>query len=91
MRTEEMDEEVEWWMNAVGIVGHAARMIVFCLVGFFLAKAAYEYDANEAIGVDGALAKLAREPHGDLWLGAVAAGLIAYGVFCLFQARYRRV
>jgi hypothetical protein len=66
-------------------------MIVFCLVGFFLAKAAYEYDANEAIGVDGALAKLAREPHGDLWLGAVAAGLIAYGVFCLFQARYRRV
>jgi uncharacterized membrane protein YidH (DUF202 family) len=91
MRTEEMDEEVEWWMNAVGVVGHAARMVVFCLVGYFVAKAAYEYDPNEAIGVDGALAKLARQPHGGYWLGAVAAGLIAYGVFCLFQARYRRV
>lgn len=91
MRTEEMDREVEWWMNAVGVVGHVARMIVFCLVGFFVVKAAYEYDPNEAIGIDGALAKLARQPHGELWLGGVAAGLIAYGVFCLFQARYREV
>lgn len=75
----------------VGVVGHLARGIVFCLVGWFLLKTAWQYDPNEAVGVDGALRKVARSDNGHLWLGVVAAGLGAYGAFCIVQARYRRV
>ena len=40
---------------------------------------------------DGALQELATAPYGKWLLGIVAAGLFAYGVFCLIQARYREV
>jgi hypothetical protein len=88
---------VEWaeagrrWSRRTGLVGHMARGIVFGLVGIFLVKAALEYDPDEAIGIDGALQKLAAQAYGDALLGVVAAGLLAYGVFCLARARYREV
>lgn len=75
----------------IGVIGHAARGLVFLLVGFFIVRAAWEYDPKEAIGLDGALAKLAHAEYGSLLLGGVAAGLLAYALFCLVQARYRRV
>jgi hypothetical protein len=65
--------------------------VVFALAGVFIVRAAWEFDPKEAIGFDGALAKLANAEHGPLLLGAVAAGLFAYGLFCLVQARYREV
>ena len=61
------------------------------LVGWFFVKAAREYDAEEAIGLDGALRKVAQAEHGDLLLGCIAAGLVAYALFCVVQARYREV
>jgi hypothetical protein len=91
MKTEEMDEAGRRWIRRTGLVGHAARGIVFGLVGIFLVKAALEYDPDEAIGIDGALQKLASQAYGDALLGVVAAGLLAYGVFCLARARYREV
>ena len=45
------------------------------MVAAFLLKAAYDYKANEAIGLDGALAKLYNGAYGSWLLGAVAAGL----------------
>ena len=61
------------------------------LVAVFLLKAAYDYKANEAIGLDGALAKLYNGAYGSWLLGAVAAGLIAFSCFSLVEARYRRI
>jgi Domain of Unknown Function (DUF1206) len=75
----------------VGTVGHLARAVVFAMVAVFLLKAAYDYNANEAIGLDGALAKLYDGAYGSWLLGAVAAGLIAFCCFSLFEARYRRI
>jgi hypothetical protein len=91
LREHEMGDTEHGWTIAVGVAGHAARAIVFGLVGAFLVKAAVEYEPDEAIGIDGALRKLAQQPYGEVLLGAVAAGLIAYGVYCLVQARYREV
>ena len=91
MKTEEMDEAGRRWIRRTGLVGHVARGVVFGLVGIFLVKAALEYNPDEAIGVDGALQKLASQAYGDALLGVVAAGLLAYGVFCLARARYREV
>ncbi len=78
-------------VEALGIVGLVARGVVFGLVGGFLVKAALEYDPDEAIGLDGALAKLASASYGSLLLGLTAGGLVAYGLFCVVQARYRRI
>jgi hypothetical protein len=79
------------WYTAIGVFGHAARGVVFALAGVFIVRAAWEYDPQEAIGLDGALAKLANAEYGPLLLGATAAGLFAYGLFAIIQARYRRV
>jgi hypothetical protein len=66
-------------------------MVVFALIGIFVVKAAYDYNPREAIGLDGALQKLASQSYGSWLLGIVAAGLLAYAVFCFFEARYREV
>jgi hypothetical protein len=89
--TGDMDVGEKPAYRVLGFVGHGARAVVFALIGFFVLKTAWQYDPKEAIGLDGALRKLANEPHGAIWLGIVAAGLGAYGLFCLVQARYRRV
>jgi hypothetical protein len=91
LREHQLAEDVRGWVIAVGVVGHAARAVVFGLIGIFLVRAAWQYDPNEAIGVDGALRKLAQQTYGELWLGLVAAGLIAYALYCFVEARYRRV
>ena len=51
--------------------------------GFFLIKASIEYKANEAVGLDGALAKLYDGAYGSWLLGAVAAGLVAFAAFSI--------
>jgi hypothetical protein len=79
------------WLTTLGVVGHVARGVVFGLVGAFLVKAAWDYRANEAIGLDGALAKLYNGAYGSVLLGIVAAGLIAFAVFSLIEARYRKI
>jgi hypothetical protein len=43
------------------------------------------------VDLDGALAKLARQDYGEFLLAATAVGLLAYGVFCFAQAKYRDV
>ena len=90
-KTEEMSPGVRKWIGRIGTVGHLARAIVFALIGVFLVKAAIDYDPNKAVGLDGALAKLANQPYGSVLLGIVAAGLIAFALYSLSDARYRRI
>ena len=66
-------------------------MVVSCIVGWFLIKAALDFDPNAAVGIDGALAKLSHQSYGHFLLGVVAAGLIAFGVYSILDARYRRI
>jgi hypothetical protein len=91
LKTQEMSQGVERAAVGSGVLGHLARGVVFALVGVFLAKAAIEYDPSEAVGIDGALLKLVQHDQGPLLLGLVAAGLIAYALYCLVEARYRKI
>ena len=91
LKEQEMEKEERDSYSVIGILGHLARALLFGLAGWFLVKAAWEYDPKEAIGLDGALRKLASAEYGELLLGCTAAGLLAYGLFCLVQARYREV
>jgi hypothetical protein len=75
----------------VGRIGLTARAIVFALVGYFLARTAIEFNPNNAVGIDGALARLHHQPFGPWALGFVAAGLLTFAGFSLLEARYRRL
>ena len=66
-------------------------MIVFGLIGVFLIAAAVDYNPHKAVGLDGALAKLSHQAYGSVLLGVVAAGLLAFAVYSLSDARYRRI
>jgi hypothetical protein len=86
-----IDDAALRWGTRAGVVGLLARMVVFVLIGAFAIKAAVEYDPKDAVGLDGALQKLAHTSYGPALLGVTAAGLVAYGIFCLVEARYRDV
>jgi hypothetical protein len=90
-RTGEMGGAERKWGGRAGVVGHVARFVVFGLTGFFVTKAAIDYNPKEAIGLDGALQKLAHASYGPYLLGVTAFGLVCYGIYCLVDARYRDV
>lgn len=80
--------EARTWVIRFGRAGIAARGVVFGLLGYMFGRAAMEADASEADGVEGVLESMRDQP----WLlGLVALGLIAYGLFNLVRARYRRI
>ena len=84
-----MSSAAKTWGGRAGVIGHVARFVVFTLIGAFAIKAAADYNPKDAVGLDGALQKLAHQSYGSYLLGLTAAGLIAYAIFCFFDARYR--
>ena len=90
-RKGEMSEAERKWGGRAGVAGHLARAVVFGLIGVFVTKAAIDFKPKNAIGLDGALQKLADTSYGPYLLGLTAAGLLCYGLFCLVDARYRDV
>jgi hypothetical protein len=90
-KTEEMGPRVEQGYTVLGMFGHFARAVIFALIGYGLIKAAIDYDAQKAVGLDGALRKLAHASYGPVLLGLVAAGLIGFAAYSLADARYRKV
>ena len=75
----------------VASVGLAGHMVVFALVGFFLAKSALQFDQSEPVGLDESLHRIAGESWGTLALLILAVGLAGYAVFCFLEAKLRRM
>lgn len=90
-KTEQMDPSEHRAFLWVGRVGLSARSVVFGLVGYFLVRTAIDFKAGQAVGVNGALARLQHEPLGAWLLGLAAAGLLTFAVYSLLEARYRRL
>jgi hypothetical protein len=55
----------------------------------FAVKAAVDYNPKDAVGLDGALQRLAHQSYGPALLALTAAGLVAYAIYCFVDARYR--
>jgi hypothetical protein len=72
------------WAKWSGRLGYAARGVVFVISGAFIIKAGLDSRASDAGGMAEALAWL--ESPADL---LVAAGLFAFGLFSLIEARFR--
>ncbi|HEX3978361.1 MAG TPA: DUF1206 domain-containing protein [Solirubrobacteraceae bacterium] len=90
-RTDRMGQGTQTTFTALGVVGHVARAVTFLLIGYGLIKAAFDYSARSAVGLDGALQKLAHTAAGPLLLGIVALGFIAFALYSIVDARYHRV
>jgi hypothetical protein len=90
-KTGEMSESVRKAYTALGVFGHVARAVVFALIGYGLIKAALDYNAKEAIGLDGALRELADASYGPVLLALVAIGLTGFALYSMADARYRKV
>jgi hypothetical protein len=71
-----------------GRAGYTARGIVFILIGASFVAAGLHSNPSEVDGVDRALKGLGGLPYGEFILGAVAAGLLAFGLFRMLTARF---
>jgi hypothetical protein len=75
----------------LGQGGYIAKGVAFAIVGLLLLDAAITLDPGKSRGLDAALRTLVAQPFGAFLLILVAVGFVAFGVYCFFQARYRKV
>ena len=90
-KTEEMSPGMKRWIARIGTVGHLARMVVFGLVGIFLIKAAVDFARAPRSASTARSRSSCTSRYGSYLLGIVAAGLIAFALYSLSDARYRRI
>lgn len=74
----------------LGRVGYGLRSLAYVLVGGLLASAGLSGEEERAEGLSGALQRTAEAGWGRVLLFAVAVGFLAYGAYCMAEARYRR-
>lgn len=74
------------YVKPIGRAGHAARAVVFVLIGWSLIKGAWLSQSSEVKGLGDALVTLSNM---GLLYTLVALGLILFGLFSLIVARYR--
>jgi hypothetical protein len=91
LRVEAMSNRQRTLMAALARVAYVARAVVLAAIGYFLARGAIDRAPHETRGPAGALRAVWQLPHGGLLLAMVAAGLIAFGVHALLEARWRRL
>ncbi|MEU2348686.1 DUF1206 domain-containing protein [Modestobacter sp. NPDC049651] len=75
-------------VERLGLVGFPAKGVALALVGALLAWAAFTFDPEKASGLDGAMRTVLDAPAGQWLLTLVALGIVAFGVYLLFRARY---
>lgn len=85
----ECDGETRRQAGWIGRAGYLARGAAFLPTGAFVLRAGWHARASEATGLGGALEALAGLPFGRAVMAGVGLGLMAFGVYALFEARYR--
>jgi hypothetical protein len=73
-------------VEPIGRLGHAARAVVFLIIGWSLVRSAWLDSEAEVKGLGDALMSLSGS--GTLYT-AVAVGLLLFGMFSLVVARWR--
>ncbi len=68
------------WADPVGRAGYAAKGIVYAVVGYLAAKAAFG-QGGKTTGSEGALHEIGQQPFGQILLALVGVGLACYAVW----------
>lgn len=76
---------------ALGAVGYIAKGFALGVLGILIVVATLRNNPEQSTGLDGALKTLREQPFGVWLLGAVALGLMAYGLFMVVRSRYQRM
>ena len=87
---DDMDSRLNYCARLMGKLGIASRGIAFVVTGVCLTIASIVSDSDFAGGLQNAFQILADRPLGWLWLGSIGSGFMAYGMYMLAAARYRR-
>lgn len=77
-------------VTRIGRLGWCALGAAYGIPGVLLVLAGVTYDPDVPTGLDAGLQRVADEPYGPALLVLLALGLVAFGVYCLFDARYRK-
>jgi hypothetical protein len=78
-------------IKTLGVVGFVAKGIALVVLAILVVVAAVKVEPKAAGGLDAAIDALVERPYGPPLVGAVGVGLVAYGVFCFFRARYAKL
>lgn len=90
-KTGEMREGVRTAFTVLGVAGLGARAAVFALIGGWVLNAAVTFEAREAVGLDGALARLTERSEGTAALVVIAVGLAMFAGYSIADARHRKI
>ncbi|HEV7192549.1 MAG TPA: DUF1206 domain-containing protein [Jatrophihabitantaceae bacterium] len=90
LRMHELSSPTRTAVTRLGVVGNCARGAVFAIAGALVIDAAVRYQPSKSAGLDGAFRTLVNQPFGPVLVGLAAAGLFAFALFGLAEARWVR-
>lgn len=91
LKSYEMSEQQRKLAERTGRFGYIAHGTVMSLIGVLILLAALTLDPQRVGGLDQALLFLSQQTYGSWLIGALALGLIAYGLYSLMGAVWFRI
>lgn len=77
------------WLVGISRFGIAARGIVFGMTGVLIVRAVQQHNPKKVQGIKGSLGSLVE--FGKWPFAFIAFGLVAYGIYQIINAKYRRI
>lgn len=87
----DMPLQTQRWAYPICRFGLVIRGVIFVIAGNFFVIAAYHLNPNEAGGLAEVFDAFRRQRFSNWLVGFVALGLLAFGMYSLLEAIYRRV
>lgn len=78
-------------VEKVGIIGYAAKGLVFAGAGILVIVATLTADPSKAAGLDAAVKTLGQAPFGKFLLIIAAIGIAAFGAYSFARSKYGRM
>jgi heme/copper-type cytochrome/quinol oxidase subunit 2 len=91
LKTAQMSPSTHKLIQRLGTAGYSAKGVAYGIAGLLFVVAAVTYDPAKARGLDATINAVREQAYGTILLSLIALGVLAFGVYCLFQARYRKV
>jgi hypothetical protein len=91
LNTQQMTASTREPIIKMGVAGYTSKGVAYAIAGLLVITAAVNYDPEKARGLDAALKTLAGNSWGVWLLALIGLGIAAFGVYCIAQAKYRKI